>query len=116
LVTVREYIPAIAAVALVDTTGLCSPELNPLGPLHVYANIPPGPPVRLNCAPGQTGPLFEAVADGAGLTIFVIPADVALQPFELVTITSTTCPLVKVFVIKVGDAPFCILPLFILKS
>ena len=33
-VTVRVYAPAIANVALPDTVGLCSLEVNPLGPVH----------------------------------------------------------------------------------
>jgi hypothetical protein len=34
-VTVRVYVPAIAVVALADTIGLCSEDVNPLGPLQL---------------------------------------------------------------------------------
>jgi hypothetical protein len=34
LVTVREYVPAISAVAAVDTTGFCRAELKLFGPLQ----------------------------------------------------------------------------------
>ena len=54
----------MSGVALVDTTGLCNAELNPLGPVHTYVVIPPGPPVRLSEVPGMRGPLEDAVAVG----------------------------------------------------
>ena len=38
-----------------------------------------------------------------------IPDDVAEHPFSPVTITSTICPFVSVLVVKVFDAPFCLL-------
>jgi hypothetical protein len=33
-VTVSEYTPAIAKVALDDTVGFCALDVNPLGPVH----------------------------------------------------------------------------------
>jgi hypothetical protein len=49
--------------------------------------------------------LFEAVITGMGMTMFVIPEEAAEQPLELVTITSTTCPLVSVVVVYVALVP-----------
>jgi hypothetical protein len=53
----------------------------------------------------------ELVRTGVGkiLTVLTIFVEVALQPLELVTITSTDCPLVNVVVVKVVDALFCTL-------
>ena len=63
-VTVRVYVPAIAAVALADTEGLRNADVNPFGPVHEYVVMPAGPPVRLRAVPAHTGPLLLAVAAG----------------------------------------------------
>ena len=43
--------------------------------------------------------LLDKVGVGKALTVFVIPALVAVHPAALVTITSTICPLVNVVVV-----------------
>jgi hypothetical protein len=59
----------------------------------------------------------ELVRTGTGnaFTVLVIPAEVAEQPFSLVTITLTTCPFVSEPVVNAGDEPFCTLVEPILK-
>jgi hypothetical protein len=46
---------------------------------------------------------------GKGFTKFCITEDVAVHPFEFVTITSTPCPFINVLLVYVADAPFCTL-------
>src|SRR5664280_627964 len=77
----------MSGVALVDITGLCNVELNPLGPVHAYVVILPGPPVRLSEVPGMRGPLLDAVAIGvAGCALMIIfPDDGEVHPDALVT-------------------------------
>ena len=62
------------------------------------------PPVAVNVTlvPRQnTLSASELVSVGVGnvLTVFVIADDMAIQPLELVTITSTHCPVVSVLIV-----------------
>jgi hypothetical protein len=61
-------------------------------------------PLNAVVAPTQT--LKVPVIVGKAFTVLIIPELVAVQPDALVTITSTTCPLVKLAVVYVVDAPF----------
>ena len=81
----RVYVPAIAAVALADTIGLWDVELKLSGPDQEYEVIPPGPPVRVNKVPTQTGPLLDAVAKGRGFTTTVVVVAL-LHPPALITV------------------------------
>jgi hypothetical protein len=49
------------------------------------------------------------VGTGRAFTVLVIPAEVAVHPRALVTITSTICPFVRVVVVKVARTPFWML-------
>ena len=51
-------------------------------------------------------PPVPAFGSGISSTLFVIPDDVAIQPLELVTITSTICPSSKDVVVYVAVVPF----------
>ena len=55
---------------------------NPLGPLHVYVELPTVLAVRLNVDPIQSGPLLPATgAAGVGLTITeVVPTALVAHP------------------------------------
>src|SRR3954447_13231029 len=67
-VTVTEYVPASAVVAL-ERVGFCSPEAKPFGPVHAYVAPATVGVESAIVAPSQYGPSFEAVGvAGTGLT------------------------------------------------
>src|SRR3954454_22763484 len=85
-VTVTEYVPASAVVAL-ERVGFCSDEAKPFGPVHAYvAPVTVGVESAI-VAPSQYGPPFDAVgvAGVALTTTFVVPA-AEVQPLT-VTVT-----------------------------
>ena len=77
--------PAIAAVALALTTGLCVALEKLLGPLQLYVFNPAAPPVKVSELPAHTGLLLVAVAVGKLLTTTVVVA-VLVHPFASVTV------------------------------
>src|SRR5258708_39926199 len=59
-VMVTEYVPA-SAVAAFERVGFCSEEVKPFGPFHAYvAPLTVGVESEI-VAPGQYGPVFDAV-------------------------------------------------------
>jgi len=62
-----------------------------------------------------SGSELESVGAGKAWTVLVIPEEVAEQPLEFVTITSTIWPLVRDVVINVFEVLFWMLVPFILK-
>jgi hypothetical protein len=102
LVTVKVYVPAMAAVAFgIDGDRLVLEK--PLGPIQLYEVILSEPPVSCMVAPIQTGELLDAIAVGSGFTVtswllvqeqllasvmvmpmVAVPAAPALQLMELV--------------------------------
>ena len=86
-VAVTAYVPAMAAVTLLNT-GFCAVDVNPFGPVQLYVAPAIVLAVRLTVPPAYTGPLFVAVGvAGSGVTLTDTPAEVALQPFASVTVT-----------------------------
>src|SRR5438034_11630104 len=85
-VTVIEYVPASAVVALARV-GFCSDEVKPFGPVHAYVALATVGVKSWIVAPSQYWPPFVAVGVGgvALTTTFVVPAAEA-QPFT-VTVT-----------------------------
>src|SRR5947209_7362311 len=85
-VSVTEYVPASAVVAL-ERVGFWRAEVKPFGPVHAYVA-----PVTVGVlseivAPAQYGPAFEAVGvAGAGLTTTVVEPAAEVQPLT-VTVT-----------------------------
>src|SRR5207253_10736827 len=75
IVTVTEYVPASAVVALARV-GFCCAEVKPFGPVHEYvAPLTSGVESEI-VAPAQYGPPLDAVgvAGVALTTTFVVPA------------------------------------------
>src|SRR3954453_8294556 len=67
-VTVTEYVPASAVVALARV-GFCSAEVKPFGPVHAYVALATVGVERETVAPAQYGPPFDAVGvAGVALT------------------------------------------------
>jgi hypothetical protein len=60
-VAVTEYVPLIAAVALALTSGFCSVDVKPLGPVQLYVAPEIVLAVSERLLPAQTGPVFPAV-------------------------------------------------------
>jgi hypothetical protein len=54
-----------------------------------------------------SGSELVSVGEGKGLTVFVIPEEVATQLLFVVTTTSTNCPLVRVVVVYAAELPDC---------
>src|SRR5437588_8700647 len=82
-VTVSEYVPASAVVALARV-GLCADEVKPFGPVHEYVAPATAGPVSEMVAPAQYGPplLTDGVAGEGFTTTSVVPA-AEVQPFTL---------------------------------
>src|SRR5258705_8674410 len=74
-VTVKEYVPAWASVALARV-GFWSAEVKPFGPVHEYVAAATVGVESWMVAPSQYGPSFDAAGvAGMGLTTtFVVPA------------------------------------------
>src|SRR5438034_3507680 len=74
-VTVTEYVPASASVALARV-GFCCAEVKPFGPVHEYVAPATVGVKSWIVAPSQYGPPFVAVgvAGVALTTTFVVPA------------------------------------------
>ena len=85
-VTVTEYVPASAVVAL-ERVGFWSAEVKPFGPVQAYVAPATVGVESAMVAPSQYGPPFDAVGvAGVGLTMtFVVPA-AEVQPLT-VTVT-----------------------------
>ena len=85
-VTVTEYVPASATVAL-ERVGFCSAEVNPFGPAQAYVAVATVGVERLIVAPTQYGPVFDAVGvAGIGLTTTLVVPAAEVQPLT-VTVT-----------------------------
>jgi hypothetical protein len=85
-VTVTEYVPASAVVALARV-GFCSAEVKPFGPVHEYV-APETVGVESEIvAPAQYGPPFDAVGvAGIALTTTLVVPAAEVQPLT-VTVT-----------------------------
>ena len=85
-VTVTEYVPASAVVAL-ERVGFCSAEVKPFGPVHAYVAPATVGVESAIVAPAQYGPLFDAVGvAGIGLTTTLVVPAAEVQPLT-VTVT-----------------------------
>src|SRR3954467_15686590 len=82
-VTVTEYVPASAVVAL-ERVGFCSAEVKPFGPVHAYV-APATVGVESEIiAPSQYGPPFDAVGvAGVGLTTTLVLPAAEVQPLTV---------------------------------
>src|SRR5436190_7189 len=82
-VTVTEYVPASAVVALLRV-GFCSVDVKPFGPVHAYVAPLTVGVFSWIVAPSQYGPPLVAVgvAGVAFTTTFVVPA-AEVQPFTV---------------------------------
>src|SRR6476619_7639168 len=85
-VTVTEYVPASAVVALARV-GFCSAEANPFGPVQAYVAPATVGVKSWMVAPSQYGPPLVAVGvAGVALTApFVVPAAEVQPPTVMVT-------------------------------
>ena len=85
-VTVSEYVPAIAAVALARV-GFCNDDVNPPGPVQEYVAPATAVVVRLMVCPVHTGLLLPgAGVEGIGFTVAVtVPAALVQPPTVTVT-------------------------------
>src|SRR3954467_14004358 len=85
-VTVTEYVPASARVALVPV-GFCSAEVKPFGPVHEYVAPATSGVESAIVAPAQYGPpLFAVGVAGMALTTTVVVPAGDVQPLT-VTVT-----------------------------
>src|SRR3954471_13163755 len=85
-VTVTEYMPASAAVAL-ERVGFCRDDVKPFGPVHAYVAPATVDVDSAIVAPSQYGPPFDAVGvAGIGLTTTVVVPAAEVQPLT-VTVT-----------------------------
>ena len=85
-VTVTEYVPASAVVALVRV-GFCSADVKPFGPVHAYVAPETVGVESAIVAPSQYGPPFDAVGvAGVALTTTVVEPAAEVQPLT-VTVT-----------------------------
>jgi hypothetical protein len=102
-VTVTEYVPESAVVALVRV-GFCSAEVKPFGPVHEYVAPATSAVDSEIVEPAQYGPPFDAVgvAGMALTTTFVVPAAEA-QPLT-VTVTEYVPASARAALVRVG---FC---------
>src|SRR5436309_2483616 len=100
-VTVTEYVPASARVAL-ERVGFCSAEVKPFGPVHAYVAPATVGVERAIVPPEQYGPPLDVVGvAGVGLTTtFVVPA-AEVQPLT-VTITEYVPASASVALERVG--------------
>src|SRR5204863_299970 len=85
-VTVTEYVPASAVVAL-ERVGFCSAEVKPFGPVHAYVAPATVGVESWIVAPAQYGPPFDAVGvAGVGFTTtLVVPVAVVHDLMVVVT-------------------------------
>jgi hypothetical protein len=83
-VTVTEYVPASAGVAL-ERVGFWSAEVKPFGPVHEYV-APATVGVESEIvAPSQYGPPFEAVGvAGVGFTTTLVEPAAEVQPLTVI--------------------------------
>src|SRR5436190_1129623 len=85
-VTVTEYVPASAVVALARV-GFCCAEVKPFGPVHEYVAPLTNAVDSEIVAPSQYGPPFVAVGvTGVALTTTLVVPAAEVQPFT-VTLT-----------------------------
>src|SRR3954451_20722599 len=85
-VTVTEYVPSSAVVAL-ERVGFCSAEAKPFGPVHAYVAPATVGVESAIVAPSQYGPPFDAVGiAGVALTMTVVVPAAEVQPLT-VTVT-----------------------------
>jgi hypothetical protein len=100
-VTVTEYVPASATVAL-ERVGFCSAEVKPFGPVQAYVAPATVGVESAIVAPSQYGPPFDAVgvAGVALTTTFVVPA-AEVQPLT-VTVTEYVPASASVALERVG--------------
>jgi hypothetical protein len=109
-VTVTEYVPAKAVVAL-ERVGFCSADVKPAGPVHEYVAPETVGVESAIVAPSQYGPPFEAVGvAGTGLTMTLVEPAAEVQPFT-VTVTeyvpaSATVALERVGFCRADVKPF----------
>src|SRR5436309_3528006 len=102
-VTVTEYVPASAVVAL-ERVGFCSAEVKPFGPVHEYVALATVGVEREIVPPVQYGPVFEAVGvAGIGLTTTEVVPAAEVQPLT-VTVTEYVPASAVVAFVRVG---FC---------
>src|SRR5437660_1035545 len=85
-VTVTEYVPASAVMAL-EFVGFCADEVKAFGPVHAYVAPLSGGVESEMVAPWQNGPLLDAVGvDGMALTTTLVVPAAEVQPLT-VTVT-----------------------------
>jgi hypothetical protein len=85
-VTVTEYVPASATVAL-ERVGFWSAEVKPFGPVHAYVAPATVGVLSEIVEPAQYGPPFDAAGvAGAGLTTTLVVPAAEVQPLT-VTVT-----------------------------
>jgi hypothetical protein len=80
---VKEYVPAIAAVAAALTTGFCKEDENEFGPVHVYVAPATAPVLKLKDEPAHTGPLLAATGVTGGFTITVVVPAMLVHPLTV---------------------------------
>ena len=82
-VTVTEYVPASAAVAL-ERVGFCRDEAKPFGPVHAYVAPATVGVESAIVVPSQYGPPLEAVGvAGAAFTTTVVVPAAEVQPLTV---------------------------------
>src|SRR5439155_18332047 len=102
-VTVTEYVPASARVAL-GRVGFCSEEVKPFGPVHAYVAPATAGVESEIVLPSQYGPPLLAVGvAGMGLTTTLVVPAADGQPFT-VTVTEYVPASARVALARVG---FC---------
>src|SRR4051794_23172965 len=83
-VTITEYVPASAAVAL-ERVGFCSAEAKPFGPVHAYVAPATVGVESAMVAPSQYGPPLDAVGvAGIGLTMTLVVPAAEVQPLTMI--------------------------------
>src|SRR3954447_18793783 len=83
VVTVTEYVPASAVVAL-ERVGFWSADVKPFGPVHAYVAPATAGVESAIVAPSQYGPPFDAVGvAGIGLTMTVVVPAAEGQPLTV---------------------------------
>ena len=102
-VTVTEYVPASAVVAL-ERVGFCSAEVKPFGPVQAYVAPATVGVESAIVAPSQYGPplLAVGVAGVALTTTFVVPA-AEVQPLTVIVTEYVPASAVVAF----GRVGFC---------
>jgi len=100
-VTVTEYVPASAVVAL-ERVGFCSAEVKPFGPVHAYVAPATVGVLSWMVAPAQYGPPLVAVGvAGMGLTTTEVEPAAEVQPLT-VTVTEYVPASAVVALARVG--------------